>query len=322
METECADAQGGRIEVGKNIEGDQSFGIADTLFCSYLSKKYYVLIFVSLIMNSMMKPTYLLLFIFTLLSTFASTQTLITRILFDEAHTVFKGKLSDIKYEESDGDGSAFTLKVSIQKYYKGARDYETIKFGVDKLDVIDLELDTMIMDYGIQMEKDASYFFFVNKLVQSNDKKSGYTWLVEPRIEGIPFSKELERILLSYRQSYKISTTGTSSIAFSTMMGKDYDVLIGSIQSIKEKKDGYHLKVKMLDRTRTVILSRLHCICMNSQIEIGNVYNFFVQKNDSRQLKLIDEWTGIIESNYYEKNRFENGLVVPYFVDKSIMGF
>ena len=263
----------------------------------------------------------LIIFSFGFYSCPIQSQTLITKLLFDEAHSVFKGKVSKISYEESNGEGSSFAVTVNVERFYKGAYDYPKVGFGVDKADAIDLELDTMIMDYRFQIEKDKSYFFFTHRIVKSHSPKKGWTKLVEGGIEGIAFTEDLQEVLSSYRTDYMTSKNGPS-VAFSTMMSNVDSIVVAEVKSIKPKKSYYQLKLRTLKGIMKLNIPRLTCVCEQGVIKNEGHYIFYTQRIKNGKYKLIDEWVGTIEMTDYEKNRYKNGLRIPYFEDRSILGF
>ena len=80
---------------------------------------------------------------------------------FWQAENVFKGKVDEIRYESSNGQGSHFGIRIGVKKVYKGNIPEKEVRISAFKSDVIDLKWDTMVFDYSFQVAVDSTYIFF-----------------------------------------------------------------------------------------------------------------------------------------------------------------
>ena len=82
-----------------------------------------------------------------------NAQSMLTYHVFHHSKNVFKGKVVQFRYGTSNAEGSSFSVKINIEQKYKSNSSAKQVSIGTFKLDVIDLDLDTMIMDYSFQIK-------------------------------------------------------------------------------------------------------------------------------------------------------------------------
>jgi len=234
------------------------------------------------------------------------SQTLLTHLLFEESHTVFKGQLIDVEYESSNAEGSSFTIALKVEKYFKGASNYSKIKIGLDKLDVIDLKLDTVYMDYDIQLDRKNPYFFFASKLTKSIQEGVGYGKFVS-RIEGIEYSKNLEQLFSSFDITRGVIRKGATSLAFDMMSSNAEQTIVGKVTSIKNRKGKYQVKVKTSTSEKIIVSSHLNSVGTEGEIKIGKDYLFYVQEEKNKHLYPMDDYIGVLEATMGDKLRYRN---------------
>lgn len=238
-------------------------------------------------------------------------QSVILDLLYTEARNVFLGKVQYIKYGTSNGQGSHFGVSILVEEVYKGDHQYQEISFGVLKLDVIDLELDTMVLDYAFQIQKDSSYVFFTKEIrATSVQQKSGSTSLTESEIEGVPISVELEQVLQA-RDAFTFLTLENtrnypnSNFAFNSMKANSSAVFFGQLSAITAVDNGfYRLQVRTPEEERIVMVKRRACICRSGALEIGGEYMFYTNPDEAGGFRLVDEWLGVIEASEYDRLR------------------
>ena len=238
-------------------------------------------------------------------------QSIILDLLFTEAKSVFKGRVEQFRVGTSNAEGTHFGVYLRVEEVYKGSSQFEQVSYGVTKFDVIDLEFDTMIMDYSFQIRKDSTYVFFTKDIREdSKNRKVGHTSLLESEIEGIPYSEQLEQVLIGYdpfifltaenRSNYPIS-----NFAFYKMKANSDTVFVGEVLGMTEEANDMHrLRVLTRGEEREVIIGGPNCICRSGEIEIGNEYVLYTTRDENNQLRIIDEWLGIIEASEYDRFR------------------
>ena len=251
------------------------------------------------------KLIYILL---VLLSGQLNAQSIILELLYGEAKNVFRGKVEQLRYISSNAQGSGFEVKVNVEKSYKGNNSYEEVIFAVDKTDVIDLEFDTIIMDYSFQITQDSSYIFFTNEIHSIKTReKSGLTHFTSD-IEGIPFTKDLERLIEEYDKFTFLTVKSnrnypSSNFAFEKMRTNAESFFLGKVLEITEKqRKMYAIKVSTKTGDKLVISKNINCICREGEIKIGNEYLFYTNEDEANKFRLVDEWLGIIEPGEYDK--------------------
>ncbi|MEL7426256.1 MAG: hypothetical protein AAFN81_24900 [Bacteroidota bacterium] len=259
----------------------------------------------------MMSIRVLLASILVLLSGQLLSQSLVLDLLYTKARNVFRAEVMQIRYEGSNGQGSYFGASLKVEQFYKGKDSFDEVSFGVLKPDVIDLEYDTMIMDYSFHIAVGNSYVFFTDEIVSSSETpRLGVANLSEPEIEGIPYSEALERTLESYDPYTFLVREKTRSplstyYVFPKMQAQANAVFFAEVAEINEGPRGIYL-IKVLSKTgeRTVISKNPQCICKSGQLEVGDQYTFYANEDEAGQFRLIDEWLGIIEASEYDQFR------------------
>lgn len=243
-------------------------------------------------------------------------QSIILELLFGQAENVFKGKVEQIRYSSSNAEGSFFGISVNVEKYYKGNSRYEKAKFGVLKLDIIDLEFDTMIMNYSFQITQDSSYIFFTNKIgsLDTLSSKSGFTKFTESNIEGVPFTTDLERLIEKYDKHTFLSLHNNrnynpANFVFKIMSTNSDSIFFGKVLHITERQNkGYTIKISTKTGEKSIITKNTNCVCREGKIKIGNEYVFYTNEDGPNQFRLIDESLGIIQASEYDKFKMKNG--------------
>ena len=239
-------------------------------------------------------------------------QSIMLDLLFRQSKNVFKGKVEKISYISSNGEGSSFAVAIKVEKFYKGNKHYAKIVFGADKSDIIDLELDTIVMDYAFQISQGSSYVFFTDKIVNSNDSlaESGFTWLKERYIEGIPFTKELDIQLDAYDKNAFLEVNHkyytSSNFVFNLLRSNSSSIFLGKVNELRElESNAYKLKVSTINGDVFVITKNMNCICEAGTIRIGQQYIFYTNKDEANNFRLVDEWLGIIQASEYDKVKY-----------------
>ena len=230
-------------------------------------------------------------------------------LLYMEAQNVFRARVEDMSYGGSNGQGSYFGVDLRVEAFYKGAEEYEVVSFGVLKIDVIDLEFDTMIMDYSFQITPGKSYVFFTDEITSSGQSPlSGITTLTESEIEGVPYSAALERVLVAYDPFSFLTIENVrnqphSNFAFNKMKDHAGSVFLGEVVEIKKgQNDWYFIAVHSRADEQIIVVNTPRCICRSGEVEIGGQYVFYTNQDELNQFRLVDEWLGIIEAGEYDR--------------------
>ncbi|MEZ4942049.1 MAG: hypothetical protein R3D58_14315 [Saprospiraceae bacterium] len=241
----------------------------------------------------------------------AEAQSVILELLYAEAKNVFKGKVERIRYESSNGEGSSFSVHVIVEKMYKGDEPYHAVIFGVEKADVIDVELDTIILDYSFNIIQDSSYLFFANEIrLTSAKEKTGLSRFIS-EIEGIPVTNNLEQLLEKYDKYTFLETKNTrnyptSNFALDKMKTNSGTIFSGKVLKIEARQGiGYALKVGTKSGKKTVLSKNTNCVCGEGSIKVGRVYVFYTNKDEANKYRLVDEWLSIIEASEYDKLKY-----------------
>ncbi|MEL6973314.1 MAG: hypothetical protein AAFO02_24345, partial [Bacteroidota bacterium] len=246
----------------------------------------------------MMSIRVLLASLLVLLSGQLLSQSLVLDLLFTKARNVFRAEVMQIRYGGSNGQGSYFGASLKVEQFYKGKDSFDEVSFGVLKPDVINLEYDTMIMDYSFHIAVGNSYVFFTDGIVSSSETpRLGVANLSEPEIEGIPYSEALGQMLESYDPLMflvreDVRRGADSYYVFYKMQAQAKAIFFAEVTEINEGQDDHYLiKVRTKTGEQTVISRNLQCICRSGQIELGGQYTFYTNEDEAGQFRPIDEW-------------------------------
>jgi len=248
-----------------------------------------------------MKVLKILIAIFySLASLMGSSQSLATNILFDQSTLVYKGRVEDITYAGSNGEGNNYTIFTIVDTTYKNSFYNKGIAFTISKNYVYDLIGDSIISDNSFHLKKDSSYIFFIRSPRMSKGSDFYFADLSNKYIEGIPYSVSLEHELAGWYKFIYPDPNGTSS-AVNTLLQSSPISLEGEVLKIIPSIGLYQYKLKVKSPSQKdfeVMVKDLTCLCAEGAIGLNKRYLFFLTPFDKNQYVLTDQWLGVMEFN------------------------
>lgn len=241
--------------------------------------------------------------VFLLFPFLLSAQTDISDLLFQKSACVFQGTVTKMRYELSDGGGSHFSMDIQINKWYKGENPASRVTIPAYKLDVIDLELDTTVLDYSFQVTKDSTYLFFTKNII-GNQEKGFATQLFDAEIEGLPFTPASELWAEHQPPTQRIPPTAASPAEWREQ--KATAVFLGKVLSIQQAgKKGYWVSVQTKADEKRILVQQPTCVCKDRQIQIGHYYVFYTDPLKRKKYQSVDEWLGVEEASEYDRVKY-----------------
>lgn len=256
-----------------------------------------------------MKKSQLILLVLSIFSINLFSQSLATNILFEQANTVYKGRVEKISYNGSDAEGDDFGVTTVVEKVYKNGFSGDKIGIRMEKLYEIDTLLNQILINYQFQIKEDSTYVFFIQRTEEfrGDGKYVYFTNLADNQIEGIPFSDELEKELQSFDASSYLKTNNYSKLPFKILFQSSPVALALKVQKIAPKKDHYLITgLTTTGKKITVKTLGLNCICAAGKIKENENYVFFLTPFEEGKYLLTDRWLGIFQLSAISKNTFE----------------
>ena len=244
----------------------------------------------------MKKIKFITLILFTLSSNIFA-QNLATNILFEQAKTVYKGRVEKIEYLSSNGEGDHFSISTTVEKIYKDTFYFYGHEVNILTIKAYDtIEVVKRIEDYTFQVKKDSSYFFFVKKEREHQKRNGKITFIAsfaDSQIKGIPFSEELENSI----QSYYLFSQVKEQLAYRLLHQSSDLVVVAKIIKINKKENYYTFLIESESGENFKVKTKgLNCICDVGKVNKDKDYLFFLNQIDEENYFLADRWLGIFD--------------------------
>lgn len=234
-------------------------------------------------------------------------QTIATNILFEEAHTVFKGRVESISNAYQDDEQIEYSIQVRAEEYYKGGHYDKGAIFRIitHRPRIIDTVKKEIIDEQTFLVKTGEEYIFFIQKPQPvSGEESLLFAQLAVRTVEAIPFSTALEKCLAGFDKVSWIEAHDHSMIAMKLMFQGSDTVTIATVGAIvKNNSWGYDVNLLTpAGDSITLHLHDLHCVSADGIVTLNKSYIFFLNKIAEDKYLLTDRWLGILDVNSLTK--------------------